>query len=537
LLLEGPLKLLPYATKAEFNASGKDDDPLCLPNTRVDVLDRIRKWADGDDGRHLFWLSGWAGTGKSTIARTIAREYCDQGCLGASFFFSRDEEDLRHAGKFVTTIAIQLARLSILRDPIHKAISENDGIVNKTLRDQWEALVLEPLSRLEAGADTSQVVIVIVIDALDECDRENGIQRVLQLLSHTPVTRAVRFRVLVTSRPEIPIRIGFSHVADSEHLDFVLHDISQSVVDLDISLFLEHELGQVRQSRALGLDWPGEQTIHNMVRKSSGLFIWAATACRFIREGGRFAARRLSTILQGDTSTTAPEGQLDQIYLAVLKNSIRPGYTDQEKDEMYRMLRKVLGSIVILSSPLPSKSLAQLLHTPQEDVDQALEDLHAIVDISKHQGCVIRLHHPSFRDFILDKNRCGDAHFWVDEKEAHKTLADHCILLMSNTLKQDICGLQAPGTLAAEVDSSRVEHCIRPEIQYACLYWVQHLQRSGIQLFDDGQIYQFLREHLLHWLEILSLIGRTSEGVLRINSLETYIQVSPALISGLGNSD
>jgi hypothetical protein len=36
----------------------------------------------------------------------------------------------------------------------------------------------------------------------------------------------------------------------------------------------------------------------------------------------------------------------------------------------------------------------------------------------------------------------------------------------------------------------------------------------------------FLRKHLLHWLEALSLMGATPEGVLAISSLEWYIQVS-----------
>lgn len=84
--LEGQLRLLPGVNNAAFNASGKDEDPLCFPNTRINVLHQIRTWADGDDGRTIFWLSGWAGTRKSTIARTISREYYDKGRLGEIFF-------------------------------------------------------------------------------------------------------------------------------------------------------------------------------------------------------------------------------------------------------------------------------------------------------------------------------------------------------------------------------------------------------------------------------------------------------------------
>jgi hypothetical protein len=133
---EDLLQLLPSAPRAAFNASGKDDDPHCLPNTRVDVLQQIRTWADGDSRRYIFWLSGWAGTGKSTIARTIAREYYDKGCLEASFFFSRGGGDVSHNGKFVSSLALQLAqRCPAFSDLIHEAISNNRGVVDKMLKD------------------------------------------------------------------------------------------------------------------------------------------------------------------------------------------------------------------------------------------------------------------------------------------------------------------------------------------------------------------------------------------------------------------
>jgi hypothetical protein len=102
-----------------------------------------------------------------------------------------------------------------------------------------------------------------------------------------------------------------------------------------------------------------------------------------------------------------------------------------------------LANIVIWFSALSAGSLGRLLHITKQDVDQTLEDLHAILDIPKNQTNPVRLHHPSFRDFLLDNNRCKDMNFQVDEKQAHKTLAARCIQLMSESLKQDICGLDA----------------------------------------------------------------------------------------------
>jgi hypothetical protein len=477
-------------------------------------------------------LSGLAGTGKSTIARTVARQYSAQERLGASFFFSRGGGDVSHAGKFVTSIAVQLANnVPPLQHYICEAIRERRNIASKPLRDQWRHLILGPLSKLHGSPYPPSYILVV--DALDECDDVNNIRIILGLLSEARSLETVRLRTFTTSRPEIPIRHGFLDIPDAEHEDFVLHSISPSIVDHDISIFLENNMSAIAQERALDPKWPGEHIIRRLVESASGLFIWAATACRFIREGKRFATKRLTTILDGsNTAITAPGRHLHEIYLTILKQSVFPGYTDEEKDCLYTLLRYVLGSIVALLSPLSACSLGRLLHLPKEDIDQALEDLHAILDIPEDQTRPLRLHHPSFRDFLLNKDRCDDPNFQVDEKEVHRKLTQECIQLMSASLKQDICNLGNPGVLVTDVDRGRVGECISPEVQYACLYWVQHLQKSDTQLYDNDYVHQFLQVHLLHWFEALSWTRKVLEGITAISLLYSIALVSPLIIYG-----
>ncbi|KAH8650313.1 hypothetical protein BGZ60DRAFT_473956 [Tricladium varicosporioides] len=437
------LHSLPYAIEAPFNSVDRQDELICLPNTRVDLLQEICDWTDGQDERCIFWLNGLAGTGKSTIARTIARRYCKEERLGASFFFSRGGGDVSHAGKLFTSIAVQLANnIPSLRYYICDAISSCKDIASRSFRDQWSQLILSPLSKL--GSSSSSSSYVLVIDALDECDKDEHIRMILRFLAEARTLKTARLRVFLTSRPEIPIRHGFYQIPDAEHHDFILHNVSPTIVNRDISLFLEYNLGIIRQEWTLGTDWPGEVVLRQLVLHACGLFIWAATACRFIREGKRFARKRLRTILKGSSSAiTAPEKHLNEIYLAVLKHSLSAEYSDEEREEVYNILKYTLGSIVVLLSPLSTSSLSRLLHLPREDINRTFEDLHAILDIPKDPTRPLHLHHPSFRDFLLNKDRCGD--FWVDEKEAHQILATSCIQLMSQTLKKDICEMHAPG--------------------------------------------------------------------------------------------
>jgi hypothetical protein len=450
------LRHLPYADEAPFNSYNRRHESAYLPDTRVDLLQGIYNWADAADGqdeRCIFWLNGLAGTGKSTISRTVAHRYDEQKRLGASFFFSKGGGDVGHAGKFFTSLAVQLAcNVPSLRQYIHEAAKKRSDIANLSLSEQWRQLVLGPLSKLQSEPCHCYI---IVIDALDECEDDRDVETILKLLAEARSLR-VRLRIFLTSRPEIPIRHGICAIPQAQHRDFVLHNIQPSIVNHDISLFLEYNLGRMGQEWTLGADWPGEEVLRELVLYASGLFIWAATACRFVREGKRrFARKRLDTIISGSSSAiTAPEKHLDEIYLAVLKHSISSDYSDEEKEEVCDMLKFTLGSVVVLLSPLSTSSLSRLLRLPEEELDQTFEDLHAILDIPEDPTHQLRLHHPSFRDFLFNKDRCGD--FWTEEKEAHHLLATGCIQVMSQALKKDICEMHAPGSQASQIESSRV---------------------------------------------------------------------------------
>jgi hypothetical protein len=196
------------------------------------------------------------------------------------------------------------------------------------------------------------------------------------------------------------------------------------------------------------------------------------------------------------------------------------------------MLKGLLGGIVTLLSPLSYHSLAKLLVTAQDDaqdeVPWMLRDLHAILDIPKDSSRLLHLHHPSFRDFLFEKARSEE--FWVDEKQMHQVLADRCISLMSTSLKQGMCGEDALGILVAELERSQIKRSLPPEVQYACLHWIQHLQKSDTQFNDIDKVHQFLQDHLLHWLEALGWMGKLSEGVHAIASLKSFAAVSTHLL-------
>jgi hypothetical protein len=525
LVIEETLNRLPYAVEATFNSYRRQHERTCLVGTRVHVLEEINNWSKKNDNQSIFWLNGWAGTGKSTIAGTIARQYYDEQRLGATFFFSRGGGDVGHAGKFVTTIARQLAsNILPLQQFVCEAVASYSDIGTQSLGDQWRHLILNPLSKMSSGFGSPSYLLVI--DALDECDDDKGIQVILGLLTEAQPAFSNILRVLITSRPNIPIEVGFSHIPPANHCAFILHHLPSETISHDIIFFLQHELKTIAQDQALEPAWPGAEAIEHLATRASGLFIWCATACRFIQEGDFYAEERLNSLLKGSTLNTAPEERLNEIYMSVLRAAILPTYTEQEKEKLYDNLRHVLGTIVILYSPLHLESMCKLIQVPKRRAAKMLVRLHAILDVSDNLTGPLCLHHPSFLDFLVDNNRCRDPDFLVDNHRMHRRLAENCVKLMSSTLKQDICGVNAPGTSADDIDETQKQQCLVSETQYACLYWVQHLQDSNVLLKDGDAIHQFLIDHVLHWLEALGWMRRVSEGIRALLSLESLAPVS-----------
>jgi hypothetical protein len=166
-------------------------------------------------------------------------------------------------------------------------------------------------------------ILTIVIDALDECEREENIRTILRLLAQAKDVRQVRLRIFVTSRPELPIRLGFSEMSGETHQDLVLHEIPKATIKHDISTYLLHEFEKIRaeyskgnSQHPLSSDWPGDENIQVLVNMAILLFIFAATVCYFVADPIWDPKKRLNTILKYQTASQI--SKLDQTYLPIL---------------------------------------------------------------------------------------------------------------------------------------------------------------------------------------------------------------------------
>ncbi|KAM5350179.1 hypothetical protein ACJ41O_006684 [Fusarium nematophilum] len=483
------LDRLPVVAEASFDSRAEEHNPICLHDTRVDLLRRISEWADDPRADAIFWLNGMAGTGKSTISRTVAKSFATTGRLGASFFFRRGEADRGSLSKFVTTIAAQLvSRVPVFAAHAKNAIDADTTIFGKTAQEQFKKLILEPLSRMPQDARKA-ATLVVVVDALDECERDDDVKLIINLFSRVKTLQSPRLRILVTSRPDLPIRLGFSGIT-GKYQDLVLHEMPEHLVEHDISAFLRHELAVIRtnynisvpEDRKLPASWPGQSNIQILVQMAIPLFIFAATVCRFLadRRCGN-PDKQLQEVLK--YRTRSQESQLDATYLPVLDQLV-VGLPTRQREKALQEFRVIVGSIVILASPLSTCALAQMLSVSKDTIDDRLDLLHSVLNIPLSSSSPVRLLHLSFRDFLVDAEKRGKNPFWVDEKHSHEKMAANCLRVMNERLRTDICDVNAPGTSRSTINSQKVDACLPPEVQYACLHWPEASVEASSFLSD-----------------------------------------------------
>jgi hypothetical protein len=499
-----------------------DVDP-CMKSTRVQLLADIMSWAKSPDAPVVFWLNGLAGTGKSTVARTICEHFSRKDILGASFFISRQVAERRHAPNILRTIVYQLARQ---QPAFSKVIAEllqgsPDLASSESLQKLAAELFFKPARDLPANAG-----LVIVIDAMDECTEDKRGRpggELLPLLLRGLLQLSGRIKLLLTSRVEAEIVQMFSLASlGSQHTVMQLHDLDGAVVRSDIRAYLSRSLTDIVTARphlAL-MNWPAEEDIDMLVGLADVLFVFAATVVRFVSTPRQNPRERLDIMLRRrEGNSASPYHFLDQVYLQVLSASVR---SEQHEDEvtLSQKLRTVVGSIIAVRHPLSIAVHAIVLDMEPDDVNLVIGSLSALLLSTSDE--VVRIFHPSFPDFIVNPRRCDDPRFIVSLEEHHDGLALSCLALLNRHLRYNIANLENPDVANLEVKDldgrlSRsiyeggddVQPSLPQALFYAAQYWTTHVVSSSAthseRLLDA--LSRFCNQHLFHWLELLSLIG------------------------------
>jgi hypothetical protein len=356
--------------------------------------------------------------------------------------------------------------------------------------------------------------VVVVIDAVDECANLEVVASFIKLvLEWAP---KIPLKIFVASRDEYRIRNAFRSTSDSIRGYFYLHDIEKDVVQNDIRIYLKTSLARIKDDELSGL-----------VASSGTLFIYAATAVRYITIGGEDYKPRLSAMLtHGQRSINKFETEIDSLYVHVLEKVCE----DKEPDEVDDM-RNVLSMTLFLRNPLSMEAITSL--SPESNARLYLSWLTSVIHIPDQPGAVVAPFHASFPDFITNPDRCSPRRCPLFRSlvasEGHELIALKCLKLMNRSLKYNICRMPKELTVSRRERANSPENVgkISEALKYSSIYWADHL--AEVKDFDTvliDSLRVFLHEHILHWIECLSILSELQTGVKSLAGIVTVLLVS-----------
>ena len=226
-----------------------------MPGTQKDVFTLIKTWLDDLNEPNIFWLSGSPGSGKTTIASTVVADF---DCFSGQFFFHCDEAELWDPDNLWRHIALDLSLASNdLRKSIAQALeTQKANIRGLDISMQFEHLIAKPLQQVFR---TSVKPLLIVVDALDECDSYEKLLPSLVSWSHLSKS----LKLLITSRHYLKIQNRLRSVSVHHNLT-TGHGVStQTSHDLE-----KYFVARFSEVAGLPPKWPGPTKVSFLVRKA-----------------------------------------------------------------------------------------------------------------------------------------------------------------------------------------------------------------------------------------------------------------------------
>jgi NACHT domain len=492
--LDAKIREIPYGLNSRFSL-----DKGCLRGTRVAFLDFIINWVNNPASERGLVLFGQAGTGKSSIAHEIARQFDEMHRLTSSFIFLRREKSVREAYHLFTTLARDLAdRYPSFKIALGNVVKDNASlrVGTRDYHTLFKSLILEPLKDVHIVGP-----ILVVIDALDESGDTTSRTGLHAFLAKNLIRLPSNFRVVITSRPEHAI-VSALVEAQSVKIRYMNDAELAAETHGDILAFFRQKL-------------PSNEFRHHieaLAVKAEGLFQWAAVASQLILDPPEhFDYDEETCIKHLLEPSTNRHGQdlLDELYKEVLEGYFK----DEEARDLFR---SVVGQLITSIEPLTIRSLITLRQHASYNkrsnaaVTGLLHRLGSLISNvnSSDDGLPIIPLHTSFRDFLINQDKSGD--FYVGVRDVHDQLAYSCLNLLLDPLdglKFNICKLETSYLANDDVEdlNTHINQHIPPALLYACRFWDNHLIHSGFKTDLFRKVETLFKEKFLFWLEALSL--------------------------------
>jgi hypothetical protein len=492
---------------------------VCTPGTRVRILDDIVTWAKNtsSDSPNVYWLFGHAGSGKSTIAYTIARRFEFAGdsdntiILGGNFFCSRQFEETRLSKYIIRTIVYHLA---LKCKPFSDIMSRSGRLdtITQNRRTQLDSLLFGPWQESEAArlADTSTPPHTTLLSSTLSTRLMEQVVLSSCATSLTLSTKVIEkclrgLKFFVTSRSDQGL-VAHLKFLERKQL-YRLQDVKEEEARADVATYLNASLPH----------FVGRPEMDQLLTQAAGLFIYAATVVKLLErrkplEQRNFFNKLGTTDLDpSQLSLRDPESLLNQLYHQILVDVFGNLGEVERADRLH-----FLYTFLCAREPLSTSCATSLLfmEDPEETdpvfsyttiANEVFDCLHSVLYVEDDK---VLSYHKSFPDFLFDHARSGE--FWCDKAKHHRHLtnfllpghggvADSTLPISHHHFIFD-CDNHA---LAGEVEQN-----ISPVLSYSCRNWDHHL--SGTKSIPCDPLHntlsEFLQLHALFWIEVMNLL-------------------------------
>ncbi|KAJ7770300.1 WD40-repeat-containing domain protein [Mycena maculata] len=469
---------------------------ICFPGTRSKVISELTQWALFSPSEVL-WIHAHAGSGKSTIANTMADLFSSLGCLGSFVFFDRDVKERSKPSHMIPTIAYQLAQhRTDIADEIRLCLKKHPRTLSLGQEIQFQRLLVEPLGNLDIKEP-----VVVIIDALDEGGDGPDQAAFLSLLSSGLSRLPNYMRVMITSRRYPNIQRAFERMVTLRILD-----LNQATdIDDDIRTYISAQLDGI----PIPPGWSETTLVDSLVKQSCGLFIWATVACSYIK--GFNSTARIQHLLSNPSVRARAEQSLDDLYRTAISEA-----GPWHDDDFAQYMRNVLAVIVVSQNPQSTQAISDILGVDKAVTGALISRLQSIIETD--QNGRVRVIHPSVRDYLVDPCRCDPELLWfISEEVEDELMATRCIQYLNTRLTRHTGEQSTDGTLP---DATA----------YACVSWAYHVCKVGPTAELADQIHAFLAQHFLHWVEVLSVLGQSRSAIGWLNEMQDWymkFKISP----------
>ncbi|KAI9332095.1 hypothetical protein BDR26DRAFT_653344 [Obelidium mucronatum] len=329
------------------------------------MLKNLVDWINRDS-QSVLCLLGGAGVGKSVFAWLAHHNPQEYDCP-AIFFCRHNSERKNNAKNVVSSLAYQLALYSpeyaayLFEVQWMEAAEEasNPDMIPVTQRgDAFKKLILDGLHHIRVPEGRN---LLVIVDALDECEKPGSLGRMNLLLTikdyHKSLPKGMK--LLVTSRPEEDIVIALESIQPDQML------IQQQQAIRDVFFYLEVKFTKMCADAKMFFSLDMRDAAARLADASQGVFVFAALACNQLSEVDtqdrngfkKEFLEMVATLCEGG-------GNMDSIYVPFLEMH----YKDAGPQD-FSMFKSFMGVVTALSIALTGESVALILKVPSYMVD------------------------------------------------------------------------------------------------------------------------------------------------------------------------